>query len=409
MTGGGRYIPGKGARIALLSGALVLGWIAVRTAAQAHLQDGAPEQAARFWPANGQSLAVLASQRVADAGGDIDETSRALYHSALARAPMLSTPLALAGLDAAASGDTDRAERFMLAARDRNPRSALVRFWLFDHFVRTGQYAHALDEAGPAIRLQPEALTAVMTVLGALANDPRGQAALAKKLATGPFWAGAFFQTAVDNTSPDILLALLTSRPRNLDQGEAMDEQRAVFFALIKAGEGARAYQAWRQMLPASYRARAKGIYDGNFHGWPGARPFNWTLGKDNIGTARTVEVNGLPQTTALDVRYFGSTGGVLAEQYVYTAPGAYRLQLDARRSQGASIGRLSMEVRCLSGNVIAALPLSSLDTRMRTLSMPVQVTPDCEMLRVRLVATPGEVFSEIEAQITGVALVPGD
>ncbi|SFG20653.1 hypothetical protein SAMN05518801_11067 [Novosphingobium sp. CF614] len=409
MIEGGRYVPSNGARIALLSGALVFGWIAVRAAAQASFQNDAPQLAVQFWPANGQSLAVLASRRVASASGEIDDATRVLYRSALARAPMLSDPLALAGLDVAAAGDLDRAERLMIAARDRNPRSSLVRFWLFDHFVRSGQYTLALDEVGPAIRLEPEAITAVMTVLGAIANDADGQAALAKKLATGPFWSTAFFQTAVNNASPNTLLALLSVRPDNLDRTAAMDEQRAVFYALIKAGQGARAFQAWRQLLPESYRTRAQGVYDGNFGGWPGAQPFNWTLQQGNIGTARTVEASDLPQTTALDVRYFGSTGGVLAEQYVYASPGAYQFQLAARRrSQGATGGRLSMELRCVSGNVIATLPLDPLDTQLRRLSTPVQVTPGCEMLRVRLMATPGEMFSEIEAQITGVALVPG-
>jgi hypothetical protein len=69
--------------------------------------------------------------------------------------------------------------------------------------------------------------------------------------------------------------------------------------------------------------------------------------------------------------------------------------------------GRLSMEVRCANGAIIATLPLDPLDTQLRTLSTPVNVAPGCEMLRVRLVGTPGEMFSEIEAQVTGVELVP--
>ena len=161
--------------------------------------------------------------------------------------------------------------------------------------------------------------------------------------------------------------------------------------------------------LSATYRARTQGIYDGNFGRWPGARPFNWRLAEDDIGTARMVTAGDLPQSTALDVRYFGSTSGVLAEQYVFAEPGNYKLQLAARRrTTGATGGRMSMEVRCVGGEVIATLPLEPLDMQLRTMATPVAVPPGCQLLLVRLVGTPGEVFSEVEAQITAVALVRG-
>jgi hypothetical protein len=409
MSETGRYMPSAGTRMAILVGALALGGVAARSAFQRGFQEVAPSVAAQFWPASGETLAALARLRVAAASGEIDDGTRALYHSALRREPLLADPLALGGLDAANAGDLARAERLMLGARDRDPRFPLARFWLFDHFVRTGKIAPALDEVGPAIRLRPDAITALMTVLAAIANTPDGRTALAKKLAMRPFWRTAFFQTAARSTAPETLLALL-SGPGAPDRAAAEVEQRAVLLALIEHGDGAAAYQAWRRLLPPSYRAQAQGIYDGNFAGWPGAQPFNWILQKDEIGTARIVAAGDLPQSTALDVRYFGSSAGVLAEQYVFAAPGAYRLQLAARRrASGATGGRLSMEVRCANGEVVATLPLDGLDSQLGTRTMPVQVAPGCELLRVRLVGTPGEVFSEIAAQITGVALVRGE
>jgi len=404
----GRYIPGNVVRATMLGAALVLGWMSVRVAVQDSVRDADPQLGAQFWPADGASLAALARQRVAAASGDIDDTTRALYRSALVRDPLLADPLALAGIDAAVKGDISRAERLMVAARDRDPRAPLARFWLLDHFVRTGHYAAALDEVGPAIHLRPEAITAIMTVLTAIAATPDGQKALTDKLATRPFWRTAFFQTAANTTSPDVLLALLSPPSGAANSAATGDEQRAVFVAMVNAGDGARAYRAWQQLLPTNYRERAHGIYDGNFGRWPGAKPFNWILAQDEIGSTRMVTAGDLPQATALDVRYFGSTTGVLAEQYVYARSGTYQLRLAARRrTNGATGGRLNMEVRCANGAVIATLPLDPLDTQLRTLSTPVNVTPDCNILRVRLVGTPGEMFSEIEAQVTGVELVP--
>jgi len=403
------YLPGAGVRLGMLAGALVIGWVAIRAATQSSFQDTAPQIAAQAWPADGLTLAGLARLRVAAASGEVDEATRGLYRAALAREPLLADPLALAALDAAAQGDPARAERLMIAARDRDPRSPLSRFWLFDHFVRTGRIPDALNEVGPAIRLQPDAITAIMTVLAAVADVPEGRTALAQKLATRPFWRTAFFQTAANSASPDAMLALLSSSSSAADRKAAEEEQRAVFLALINAGAGVRAFDTWRQLLPAAYRNRVQGIYDGNFGRWPGARPFNWRLAEDDIGTARMVTAGDLPQSTALDVRYFGSTSGVLAEQYVFARPGSYTLQLAARRrTTGATGGRLSMEVRCVRGEIIATLPLEPLDMQLRSMATPVTVTPGCELMLVRLIGTPGEVFSEVEAQITGVALVPG-
>jgi tetratricopeptide (TPR) repeat protein len=407
MTEDGRYIPDARARWIMLAAAAALAWVSARAAVQSRYASSEPEVAGLIGPADGQTLASLAQARVGAASGEIDDTSRTLIRDAVAREPLLADPLALAGLDAANSGDGAKAERLMLAARKRDLRAPLVRFWLFDHFVRTGKYAEALEEVGPAIRLQPDAITAVMTVLAAMADTEKGNKALAGKLASHPFWETAFFQTAANNTAPDALLTLLSQLP---DANRAVEAQRAVFLALVNAGDGDRAFQAWRRLLPAAYRARAGGIYDGNFGGWPGAEPFNWVLTSDDVGTARMVRAGDLPQSSALNVRYFGSVSGVLAMQYVPVTPGSYRLQLSARsRSTSATGGRLNMELRCLKGDVLATMPIDPLAAQLRTFTMPVSVPAGCDLVRAQVVGVPGELFSEVEAQITGVSLVRGE
>jgi tetratricopeptide (TPR) repeat protein len=406
MTDDMRYVPDARTRWLLLGASVVLAWVSARAAVQSSYFASSPEAAAAIGPADGRTLVALAQQRVSGANGEIDDTTRALVREALARDPLLAEPLTMAGLDAANAGDSAKAERLMLAARARDLRSPLVRFWLLDHFVRAGKYADALEEVGPAIRLQPDAITAIMTVLSAMADTAQGNKALAAKLATHPFWETAFFQTASNNTQPEALLALLQRQP---GASRATEEQRAVFLALINAGKGDRAYEAWQRLLPAAYRTKAGGIYDGNFGGWPGAAPFNWMLTSDDVGTARMVRAADLPQSSALEVRYFGSTSGVLAAQYVHVTAGPYKLQLLARsRNTSASGGRLNMELRCANGDVLATLPLDPLAPQLRPYGMAVNVPAGCNMLRAQLVGVPGELFSEVEAQITGVSLTPG-
>jgi tetratricopeptide (TPR) repeat protein len=405
MVENGRYVPDARTRWLLLGTALVLAWVSARAAVQSTFAVSDPEAAAAIAPASGRTLAAMAQARVTSASGEIDDQTRALFRSALAREPLLAEPLTLAALDAANAGDSAKAERLMLAARERDLRSPLVRFWLLDHFVRTGKYAQALEEVGPAIRLQPDAITAIMTVLSAMADTDRGNKALAAKLATHPFWETSFFQTAASNTAPDALLALLSQLP---NANRAVAEQRAVFLALIDAGKGVRAYQTWRNFLPAAYRSKASVIYDGNFASWPGATPFNWTLTSDEIGTTRMVRAGDLPQSSALDVRYFGSTSGVLASQYVVVAPGAYKLQVSARsRSASVTGGRLNLELRCLKREALATLPLNPLSSQLRPFAASVVVPAGCDLMLVQLIGIPGELFSEVEAQVTGMSLTP--
>lgn len=404
-----RYVPDVRVRIALLVGALLLAWVVARGAVQNALLRSAPAAAASFWPADGESLAALSRRRMAENNGEIDDETRALYQEALDQSPTLASPLMLAALEADQAEDFERAERLMLLAKARDPRSTITRFWLLDDYIRTGRYAQAFDEVGPALRLRKQAMTAVMSILARLANEPDAQGPLAKKLATAPYWRTAFFQAASQETDPDVLLSLLAAS-RSDEPGEKMgQEQKSVFLTLINANDGLRAYRAWQRMLPSRYRDRTDGIYDGNFAGWPGAEPFNWIVEESEIGVARMAPAADLSQGSALNVRYFGSTSGVLAEQYVHVEPGTYRLSAAARRrSQGATGGRLSLQARCVPGEVIASVLLDPLDARMRGYSTPVRVGPDCKILRISIVGLPGEMFSEIEAQVTGVSLTSG-
>lgn len=408
MSAQSRYVPDARVRIALLGAALVLAWVVARGTVQSALLSSAPQAAADFWPADGQSLAAIARDRLADNSGEIDEPTRKLFREALDRSPALASPLMLAALDAEQSGDARRAERLMIQAKARDPRSTITRFWLLDRYIRTGRYKLAFDEVGPALRLRRQSMTVVMTILATLANEPDAQAALAEKLATAPYWRTAFFQAASQETDPDVLLSLLAASRKGTTDKNTRVEQKSVFLTLINADDGLRAYRAWQDMLPSRYRGRANGVYDGNFAGWPGAQPFNWIIEDSEIGISRMAPAADLPQGSALNVRYFGSTAGLLAEQYAHVEPGQYRLTAAARRqSQGATGGRLNLQIRCAPGDVIGSVLLDPIDARLRRFSVPVTVGPGCDIVRIRILGLPGELFSEIEAQVTGVALVP--
>lgn len=399
---------GPTGKLLLVLAAVPLAWIAARAGIQNEYGLRNPAVAMAAFPADGRSLAAASRRRIIAADGQVDAEARALYLSALSREPLLAEPVTMAGLDASAEGDLDKAEQLMRAARTRNPREAIARFWLLDHYMRTNRYPEGIAEAGAAIRLRPESREAVLNVLAALVEIPAGRAALRDALAQLPWWRQAFFQAAATfDPDPSNALTLLQELPRNPDRDAARQEQRSVLLALVEKGRYDLAYRAWQQMVPATYQGRIAPVYDGNFAGWPGPVPFNWNLVQDNDGTAQMVRAADLVTSSALDVRYFGSNATLLAEQVTVVPPGPWRLSLQARRrSSGPVGGRLVMDVRCARGmGRLATLPLDNLGANLRGYAADLVVPADCPALRLRLMGVPGDVFSEVEAQITAVAL----
>lgn len=396
------------ARVALVLAAMALAWLAIRSAAQLTLGFAAPAAALSFAPPDGASLANVALARVTAAGGAVDAESRRLYRAALERQPLSATALALAGLDANATGDTRRARLLMEAAQHRDPRVVLPRIWLFNDYMQSRDLAAALDEVGPLSALQSNARGAVSEVLTAMAMTAEGRAALRAKLATNPFWRSGFFQAVVQNPSAQFgVLALLVSIPPNSDPALARAEQMAVFGTLVSRNQGARAYQAWHQSIPPAYAARAGAVYDGSFAGWPGAPPFNWALGSDGNGRAERVSAPGMPGGTALSVRFTANSAMVLASQMIRLAPGTHRLQVIARRpGTEANAGRLAVTATCQASQ-LASLPLDDIGEQPRRLMAGFTVSPTCDLVTLQIVGTPGESVGGAVAELTGIAVDP--
>ena len=399
--------PGHSLRLAILLVAALLSWLIVRNAVQRAFISDHPAVGAMFWPADGHSLSTIARSRIANNDGAIDDNIRALSKDALRRDPLLADPIMINALAVNADGNAPQALRLMEDARHRDPRSSVVRFWLFDYYLRHALYAEGIEEAGPAMRLRPESTGAILAVLGALADIPPARTALRAKLAQRPFWRVSLFQTAgQDFAQPEKLLGLLQELPRNPDKKAANDEEQATLMAVVARGHDDVAYRVWKSMLPPTFRNQVTAVYDGNFAGWPGAAPFNWRYENDKDGTARPIKLADIPEGSALDVSYNGSNAAILAEQYVKIGPGNYRLNLRVRqRAHGATSGQFKMQARCVDGTLLGDLPLDNLRDQFEPRSVTFTVPDNCAGVRLRLTGDPGEVFSEAEAQLTGVVL----
>ncbi len=416
--------PGRRAACLLAASAL-LGWLSIRNAAILLFATARPTLAEAFWPASGTALAADARARVLAAGGVAGSQVRTLARAALVRSPASDAPLVLHALAASGDGDLRRASALMTAAVARNPRNDVARYWLFDHAIRTGDYAAGLAQVGPALRLREGTRGPILALVAGLLDIPAAAPAVRAILATDPDWRTGFFQTqATAGTDPARLAELLLGLPPPRRPGAPMLEQRAVLYAAINRGQFALAHDVWRATLrtPSGLGmppAPGATVYDPDFAGLPGAPPFNWSLQPGEGATAAMVTHSHGLDRTALAITFHGTVSAVVAEQYIVAKPGAYTLSLRTRAvaspvtspvaSPVASSvdARLFARVRCASDDaLLAQLPIA-LQTALVAASAPVTVPQDCAALRLQLAGEPGERVGIARAELTAFHLDP--
>lgn len=386
---------------------LPLAWLIVRNAAILLFATTTPATVEALWPASGVALAADARARVLAAGGVADLTARTLARTALVRFPASDAPIVLSAFAASGDGDLGRASALMAAAVARNPRNDVARYWLFDHAIRTGDYAAGLAQVGPALRLREGTREPILALVAGLLDLPAAAPAIRAILATDPDWRTAFFQTqATAGTDPATLARLLLTLPPSSRPGANALEQRAVLYAAINRSRFALAHTVWRATL-RSPPPLGTTIYDPDFARLPGAPPFNWSLQPGNGATAELIAIPNDPDRTALAIAFHGTAWAVIAEQYVLAKPGAYTLSLRSRAEGDPADTRLFARLRCASDDaLLAQIPLVGTSS-MAAQAAPVLVPPTCAALRIQLVGEPGEHPGTARSIVTAIRLDP--
>lgn len=393
------------ANASILVVGLALSWLAVRNAAIREWGETDPAFAAAFLPAGATPLAAMAQNGFLAAGGRADAETRRFANAAFRAAPAGAPPLILAGLAASARGDTHRALRLMRLARARDPSEATARYWLLDHHIRSGNYDDGLEEIGPALRLRPEAGSAIFALVAGLYDVPGADGAVSRALGRDPDWRAAFFsQQAVSGGRPMRLLRMLRGVPPAHDPAAAAAEQRSVLYAAVQSGAYDEAYAAWRGWLPARAKPIRGAVYDPAFRSLPGTEPFNWTIRTSGEVGASYADA-GPAGRTGLSVRSNGTARTIVAEQHVPTSGGRV-LSVDVGAGSGPR-GAVMARIACARDDAtLVELPLRAGSGSRRT-TAPFTVPNACGAVRVEIVALPTDVPVQSELRITGVRIDP--
>lgn len=322
---------------------LTAGALVARSAAVSAFAEEQPELAERFWPDHPDVLRSVAMARVGEAAGAGKlppfEAMRGLEQ--LARNEPLSVqPFLVRAAIAQQSGDLAEAQRLLVHARDRAPRSAAARFLLADVHFRSGRILPGLVELAVLGRLVPGGPQQVAPALAAFAQRPGAAGQLKQIVRTYPEFEPVLLnQLAADPANASLILEIAgistSSKPQRW--------QKTLLSGLVSQGEFEQAHAVWARLAGVP-RASNRGLFNADFRPSHAPAPFNWTFESSGEGVAE-------PANGALRVIYYGRADSRLASQTMLLQPGRYALAMSLAGEVGQD-ARLAWVISCLPGGV---------------------------------------------------------
>ena len=138
---------------------------------------------------------------------------RALAEKALVRDPLNARAFRMLGQIAATTGKSVLATTFMQRAAQGSNHESIAVYWLMRKAFDDADYPKAAYYADILLRAQPQAISLVAPVLGALSEKKEANGEVKKLLIANPLWRSSFLRALPSNVSDartplDILLTL---------------------------------------------------------------------------------------------------------------------------------------------------------------------------------------------------------
>lgn len=293
-----------------------------------------PAYARATWGAHPDVAFKFGLEAIAAAAAEHRSAPRARIQDMLARArwsPLSPEPFLVRGVDLRLSANEGGAGRAFAAALRRDPRSIAARYFLADHYLRSGQGDKGLTELAMLTRLVPNSISGVAPYYAAFASRPGGAARIKAMLDDHPEFEPVVLAALADDARNADLILFLSSGRKNFDEAPPGWQGRLVQ-ALVAAGQYEKARTVWSRIAGTS-AATASGalLFDPEFSHGSAPPPFGWTLVSNGSAVAEA-QAGG-----RLHLIYFGRDNIVLASQLLLLKPGRYRLTADVERSIDAT------------------------------------------------------------------------
>lgn len=262
--------------------------------------------------------------------------------------PLSPTPLLVNGAIADQRNDLSRAEKLLLEAQRRDPRSSAARYLLADIFLRTGRTTQGVTEMADLSRILPASSVQLIPALAQFAQSPDAANQLRRIFAANPKLEQPVLLTLAADPSNGPLILSVASPATPGEPPPAWQSQ--LLIALVQRGEYAKAYSMWSKIV-GIHGGPAAGIFNPAYMPLAAPAPFNWSYDLTNSGLVQA-------EGGRLAVLYYGRQLAVLAEQVLLLPPGQYRLSIPVSVTI-ATPGTVAWSVTCLpSAATIATIPI---------------------------------------------------
>lgn len=374
--------------------AAVMGAQAVRSAIVEAKAENAPEVAGAVWPNHPDVLRSSAMAGVGSAAArrsDVPDWALNQLNALAARAPLAPDPYLVAGARALRAGEIEDAERLLLHARERAPRTVAVRYLLADLYLRDERVLAALKEMAVLARLAPGIRSSLGQSIAAYAQTPGAVAKLRALLRTSPELEPVILsELAADAANAQLILSIAWPR-RGGDAPPAW--QNKLVASLIEAGQYRRAYALWQSGSRQGAHGRAL-----DFARAAHPSPFSWSYESGPAGVAE-------PEDGGLRVLFFGNRDVTLARRLALLPAGAYELTVEVAGNTAGASG-LTWVVTCLPGGArILEAPLSRAESGK--LAAAFEVPEGCEAQRLELKGYNQVIPSTVEVRLSRFDIKP--
>jgi len=376
--------------------ALLVAIMVVRSAFVAAYVARDPAKAATVW--SGHPSVIFATGlkevgRTASAGKPVRKAEVDRLLAAAAKAPLAPEPFLVRGVEAETMGNGPLASRAFLEARHRNPRSVVARYFLADHYLRTGQIRQGLGEISTLARLAPQNLPGITPYLAAYARRPGTAPEVKNMLRQHPDLEPWLLDAlAADPANYELIMSLWNGQGGDNSSGW----QARLLNSLAAAGRFNQALSAWRRFNP---RAKREGeLVDPDFTS-SALPPFGWSFTSGPAGVAEPDDGG------RLHVLYYGRDDLVLASQLLMLGPGPYRLSM--RVGEGApSAKSLAWTIRCLpAAKEIATIGLAAAGKGGALTGTFTIAASGCEAQRLELTGSAPELPEQSDVTIAELRL----
>lgn len=311
-------------------------------------------------------------------------------------APLEPDPFLVEAALAERRGAYDRAERLLLQALARAPRSPAAHYLLADVRLRQGKVLESLRELAVLAKILPGASLQLVGGLAEYAKTPGALRGLTGMLAENPQLKGPLLNAlAADPSNADLIVQLFPIGPDG-PQSETTGWQSRLLDGLVKRGDYDQAYGYWRRFAGLAGAERPL-LFNGDFATDPvslrAPPPFNWILASGGAGVA---ERDG----GRLRVLYYGREEASLARQLLLLSPGVYRFE--ASTTGGVAPHALAWTLACSTD----AKPLMNVEvTASAPASGTFTIPSDCQAQMLQLIGHLQDMPKDSDARIGPVVI----